>query len=73
MQSQVFRSILVPLAGLQELLVRRDAEVLKRAALADVPPERRQLVMKAIAQSFEKGSKEAKEGYQSIGDSNEIV
>jgi hypothetical protein len=65
-----FRSVLVPLAGLQEMLVRRDAEVLKLAALAEVPPERRQLVMKAIADTFEKGAKETgnKEGYQSIGD-----
>ena len=44
----------MPLAGLQELLVRRDAEVVKRQVLADVPPERRALVMKAIAESFEK-------------------
>ena len=52
------------------MLVRRDAEVLKLAALAEVPPERRQLVMKAIADTFEKGAKETgnKEGYQSIGD-----
>ena len=73
---QVFRSILVPIAGLQEMLVRRDAEAVKLAALADIPPERRQLVLKSIAETFEKGSKEAevkaKEGYQSIGDDGDV-
>lgn len=65
----------MPLAGLQEMLVRRDAEDIKRQALADLPPERRALVMKAIAESFEKEAKiqgDAKTGYQSIGNS-EIV
>lgn len=71
----VFRSVLVPLAGLQEMLVRRDAEEVKRQALKDLPPERRALVMKAIAESFEKEAKnhgDAKTGYQSI-DHSEIV
>ena len=53
----VFRNVLVPLAGLQELLVRRDAEMVKNQALADLPPERRALVMKEIAESFQKGAK----------------
>jgi len=74
----VFRSVLVPLAGLQELLARRDAEVVRRQVIADVPPERRALVMKAIAKSFENGGEKTpraatKEGYQSIDNSNEIV
>eukprot|EP00979_Chaetoceros_neogracilis_P004439 scaffold787_cov285-Chaetoceros_neogracile.AAC.3 len=74
----VFRSVLVPLAGLQELLARRDAEVVRRQVIADVPPERRALVMKAIAKSFEDGGEKTpraatKEGYQSIDNSNEIV
>lgn len=65
----------MPLAGLQELLVRRDAEEVKRQALIDLPPERRALVMKAIAESFEKEAKnhgDAKTGYQSI-EHSEIV
>lgn len=73
----VFRSILVPIAGLQELLVRRDAEEVKRKALADVPPERRSIVMKAIAESFEKEAKvvnnKGVQGYQAISDENQIV
>jgi len=54
------------------LLVRRDAEVVKNQALADIPPERRALVMKAIAESFEKGAQESetatKAGYQAMDD-----
>lgn len=74
----VFRSILVPMAGLQELLVRRDAEEIKRQAIADIPPEKRALVLKSIAESFEKEAKNQKgatsnEGYQSVDDSNMIV
>jgi len=53
---QVFRNILVPLAGLQELLVRKDAEKVKNDALKSLPPERRAVVMKEIAKSFEKGA-----------------
>jgi hypothetical protein len=41
------------------MLVLRDAEAVKCAALANVPPERRKLVLKSIAETFEKGSKEA--------------
>ena len=55
---QVFRTILVPLAGLQELLVRKDAEEVKNAALKDLAPERRALVMKEIAKSFERSANE---------------
>mmetsp|Transcript_12466 Transcript_12466/g.15797 ORF Transcript_12466/g.15797 Transcript_12466/m.15797 type:complete len:342 (-) Transcript_12466:535-1560(-) len=53
----VFRNILVPLAGLQELLVRKDADLVRKQALADLPPERRALVMKEIADSFANSSK----------------
>jgi hypothetical protein len=56
---QVFRNILVPLAGLEEMLVKKDAEVIKNKALADLPPERRQLVLNEIADSFKKGSDSA--------------
>ncbi len=58
------------------MLVKRDAEMVKRQAIADLPPERQQLVLKAIAETFEKGSREAgsksKEGYQSINDDGEV-
>lgn len=68
---QVFRTILVPLAGLQELLVRKDAEVVRQQALADLPPERRALVMKEIAASFQRdetaaAAKPVTTGYNSI-------
>ena len=56
---QVFRGILVPFAGLEEELLRRDAEELKRVALATLSPERKKLLMKSIAASFQEGSKEA--------------
>lgn len=53
---QVFRSILVPLAGLQELIVKKDAEVVKNQVLKDIPPERRALLLKEIAKSFADGA-----------------
>ena len=59
---EVFRSILVPLAGLQELLAKRDADILKKQVLKDIAPERRALVMKEIAQSFEKSATEEPQG-----------
>lgn len=55
---KVFREILVPLAGLQEMLVKKDAEVVKNQILKDIPPERRAILMKEIAQTFENGSTE---------------
>mmetsp|Transcript_9042 Transcript_9042/g.9924 ORF Transcript_9042/g.9924 Transcript_9042/m.9924 type:complete len:341 (+) Transcript_9042:83-1105(+) len=65
----VFRTVLVPLAGLQELLVKKDADAVKLSILADVPPERRQLLMKEIADSFVKGADELPKtptGYNAI-------
>lgn len=53
---QVFRYILVPIAGLQELLVRKDADTIRKQALAELPPARREIVMKEIAASFQKAS-----------------
>lgn len=53
---QVFRNILVPLSGLQEMLIKKDAEVVKNQALKDLPPERRALIMKEIAKSFEQAA-----------------
>jgi len=73
---EVFRNILVPLAGLHELLVRRDAEVLKKQALADVPHERRAHVLKEISASYLEHAKlyekHGQDGYQAVVD-NEIV
>ena len=55
--------------------MRRDAEEVRRMALKDIPPERRALVLKAIADSFDKEAKNtiATEGYQSIGDDGKVV
>ena len=53
---QVFRNILVPIAGLQELLVRKDADLVMKQALVDLPPGRREIVLKEIAASFQKGA-----------------
>ena len=53
---KVFRHILVPIAGLQELLVRKDADQVMKQAMNDLPPERRALVLKEIAGAFEKGA-----------------
>lgn len=73
---EVFRNILVPIAGLHELLVRRDAEVLKKQALADVPHERRAHVLKEISASYLEHAKlyekHGQDGYQAVVDS-EIV
>lgn len=49
----VFREILIPLAGMQEMLVRRDAEMLKKQVLANVTPERQGLLLKEIAATLE--------------------
>jgi hypothetical protein len=48
----IFRNILVPLAGLQEMLMRKDADNVKRAILRDVPEDRRAALMKEIGESF---------------------
>ena len=49
---KVFRKILVPLAGLQELLMLRDAIAVKKKMLKDLPPERAKSVRKAIAKFY---------------------
>jgi hypothetical protein len=38
---------------MQEMLIRRDAEMLKRQVLANIPPERQKLVLNDIATSLE--------------------
>jgi hypothetical protein len=67
----VFREILVPLAGMQEMLIRRDAEMLKRQVLVNVPPERQKLVLKEIATSLEQNEASSKGTFQT--DYNTIV
>ena len=55
---KVFRTILVPIFGLEEMLVRKDVDQVRKQALLDIPPERREEVMKAIAESFAKSATE---------------
>ena len=49
---KIFRKILVPLFGLTELLMVRDAFLVKKNLLRDLPPERAHLVRKTIADFF---------------------
>eukprot|EP00804_Cyclotella_cryptica_P011406 CCRYP_016044-RA/>CCRYP_016044-RA protein AED:0.39 eAED:0.39 QI:574/1/1/1/1/0.75/4/463/313 len=57
---KVFRKVLVPLAGLQELLILRDSIQIKKQMLKDLDPERAKLVSKSIAKFFnDDGEKEA--------------
>ena len=49
---KVFRKILVPLAGLQELLILRDSILIKKQMLKDLDPERAKFVRKSIAKFF---------------------
>lgn len=46
---KVFRKILVPLAGLQELLMLSDAIHIKKSMLKSLDPERAKVVGKAIS------------------------
>jgi hypothetical protein len=50
---KVFRKILVPLAGLQELLILRDSILIKKQMLKDLDPERAKIVRKSIAKFFD--------------------
>jgi len=49
---KVFRKILVPLAGLQELLMLRDCIQIKKQMLKDLDPERAKIVSNSIAKFF---------------------
>jgi len=53
---KVFRKILVPLAGLQELLLLRDAMAIKKRMLKDLDPERAAVLQKCIAKFFDGSS-----------------
>lgn len=50
---KVFRKILVPLAGLQEMLMLRDAIAIKKDMLKNLPPHRAKSVRKAIAKFYD--------------------
>lgn len=50
---KVFRKILVPLAGLQEMLILRDSIQIKKQMLKDLDPERAAVVRKSIAKFFD--------------------
>mmetsp|Transcript_35375 Transcript_35375/g.74691 ORF Transcript_35375/g.74691 Transcript_35375/m.74691 type:complete len:394 (-) Transcript_35375:799-1980(-) len=50
---KVFRKILVPLAGLQELLILRDSIQIKKQMLKDLEAERATVVRKSIAKFFD--------------------
>merc|ERR1712113_815171 len=52
----VFRSILVPLAGLQEMLLQRDAEVLKQSMIEQIPESRRNAFFEQVSKSFAEGA-----------------
>ena len=49
---KVFRNVLVPLAGLKESLLMRDAVLLKKDLMASLPPERQRELRKFITDSF---------------------
>jgi hypothetical protein len=74
---KVFRKILVPLAGLQELLLLRDAMAIKKRMLKDLDPERAAVVEKSIAKFFDGSSadsdpsvlkKELKQGWDNVNE-----
>jgi hypothetical protein len=50
---KVFRKVLVPLAGLQEMLMLKDAIVIKKKLLKDLDPERAKLVQEAIIRVYQ--------------------
>lgn len=50
---KVFRKILVPLAGLQEMLLLRDSVQIKKQILKDLDPERAQILRKTVAKLFD--------------------
>ena len=56
---KVFRKILVPLAGLQEMLMLRDSIQIKKQMLKDLDPERAKIVRKSIAKFFDNDDDDA--------------
>eukprot|EP00980_Cylindrotheca_fusiformis_P010410 scaffold2315_cov113-Cylindrotheca_fusiformis.AAC.3 len=55
---KVFRKILVPLFGLKEMLMVRDAFLVKKNLVKDLPPERAAIVRKTIASFFTEDEKD---------------
>lgn len=55
---KVFRKLLVPMFGLRELLMVRDAFLVKKNLLRDLPPERAHLVRQTIADFFTEESQD---------------
>lgn len=49
---KLFRNVLVPVFGLRELLMLRDAITVKKSMLRDLDPERAKVVRKAIAKFY---------------------
>jgi hypothetical protein len=50
---KIFRKVLVPLAGLQEMLMLRDAISIKKNMLKNLDPARAKTVRKAIAKFYD--------------------
>mmetsp|Transcript_16557 Transcript_16557/g.35975 ORF Transcript_16557/g.35975 Transcript_16557/m.35975 type:complete len:378 (+) Transcript_16557:135-1268(+) len=50
---KVFRRVLVPLAGLQELMILRDSILIKKQMMKDLDPERSKVISKSIAKFFD--------------------
>lgn len=57
---KVFRHILVPLAGLNEMIIRKDAMLIRNEVMSSIPEDRKDLFLREIAESFiaDMGSKE---------------
>ena len=55
---KIFRKILVPLFGMTELLMVRDAFLVKKNLLKDLQPERAQLVRQTIADFFKEETRD---------------
>ena len=58
----MFRHLLVPLARLHEMLIRKDAEIIKRDVLKNIPEVHRESLMLLIAETFQKEVKGGKAG-----------
>jgi len=63
---KIFRHVLVPLAGLQELLIRKDADLIKYEVMKGIPEDRRDTVLREIAESYLAGDSK-KEGAEKAG------
>lgn len=55
---KLFRNVLVPIAGMRDMLLLRDAVRVKKDMIRSLPPDRREEVRKAIAGFFSEGEAE---------------